>query len=464
MRSEVCSGIYTSYRDDDSNTKMAILRDYSTPLVFVALICFSMIFMVDAQVTCVNCPDYLALTAQQKQDMIYSRAATGALTSNFNNQYANGATQVFLESMDTTFDRFADEFPSGRVRAIHGRSALAKIKYTVVSNTLGLTGIYNTGAPNGVIRLSLAGDPTNSFSPGFGIKFFVNGQVSANLVGMFSLDGQGANYNFFANQLKTRIAKPTTTNFLTGIAADVGIARFETGAKPATQLDPDQPSYYNADGTPSAVTPKWPQALYLVPNPALNQSFSTAAHEFRSDLLTIPSNTLLYTVYATLDAASCSKCGVGNAEPCPDIFAVGGSCQVQEIGQITSTSTFVASPYVDNGVFFQHSRVIKETRRTCVYAKSRDDTNKDSTVLPTVANSMADCQQASLCPIWASKGSSGCITDNFVPGAGIVSPALDNNPGYNPSADPLGSASAQIVRAAHAVYVVVIAVMARLIL
>jgi len=241
------------------------------------------------------------------------------------------------------------------------------ITYAVTTNSLGLTGVFASGSQNALLRLSLAADPANGYSPGFAIKFLVDGQVSANVIGMYSLDTQGDNYNFFFNQLKTRITTPTGTSFFSSLGLEAGLLLFETGAKPATQLNVDQPAYYASDGT-STAKPQAPQALYLVPNPALTQQFNTSitvSRSFLADLATIPAGTLLYTVYATLNATACDQCGAGSAEPCSDVFQATSPCSVQAVGTITTNGTFVASPYVDQGIFFQHSRVNPKVRSTC---------------------------------------------------------------------------------------------------
>jgi hypothetical protein len=123
---------------------------------------------------------------------------------------------------------------------IHAHGSLAPVRFDVVANNLGLTGLFSSGAQYGLMRLSLAGDPASGVSPGFGLKLFVDGQISANLIGMFSLDGQGADYNYFRHQLKTRVRKPTGTSFFNSLGLDAGQLLFQTGADPATSLASDQ--------------------------------------------------------------------------------------------------------------------------------------------------------------------------------------------------------------------------------
>lgn len=67
------------------------------------------------------------------------------------------------------------------------------------------TGLFE-GSDHGYIRMSLAKNPkkgTNTV-PGFGLKFLRDGMDSANLVAMYSVDGQES-WNYFANDFSNHI-------------------------------------------------------------------------------------------------------------------------------------------------------------------------------------------------------------------------------------------------------------------
>ena len=71
------------------------------------------------------------------------------------------------------------------------------------------TGIF-AGASSGFVRLSLANEPSPpapGTAPGMGLKFLRDGRDSANLVAMYSVDGQDS-WNFFKNDFTTHIPTP----------------------------------------------------------------------------------------------------------------------------------------------------------------------------------------------------------------------------------------------------------------
>ena len=105
--------------------------------------------------------------------------------------------------------------------------------YTVAGNPY--SGMFASGAI-GIARFSLALDPgTDNFTPGLAMKFFIDGMASNNLEVMYSIDGQGTNFDFFAN------------NFSNIIAAPIGVGTNLIGAifKEATPF----PNYLDLDAT-----------------------------------------------------------------------------------------------------------------------------------------------------------------------------------------------------------------------
>jgi hypothetical protein len=96
---------------------------------------------------------------------------------------------------------------------IHSVGSVANVKFVAKPNN-GFTGILGEGGNYGIIRFSVAKayDSSKStaegaydnFAPGLGLKFLRNGVPSANLVAMFSVDGQKS-WNIFANDFTTFI-------------------------------------------------------------------------------------------------------------------------------------------------------------------------------------------------------------------------------------------------------------------
>jgi hypothetical protein len=114
------------------------------------------------------------------------------------------------ENTAATFDDYQDTLPSGRPKLIHARGSLAPVKFNVVTNPNSHTGLFATGGDSCFARLSVAINPNgNSFTPGMAIKCYRDNQPSGNIISMYSLDGQGNNWEFFANQFSNIIPEPT---------------------------------------------------------------------------------------------------------------------------------------------------------------------------------------------------------------------------------------------------------------
>jgi hypothetical protein len=88
-----------------------------------------------------------------------------------------------------------------------------------------------------------------------------------------------------------------------------------------------------------------------VPRTELKTRFSSAPHDFRSDLLTLTAGTTLYDVYATSMAIKTSII--------PSIsrtYANQRRDSAIKIGEMQLTSPMIASTFGDSGVFFKHQR------------------------------------------------------------------------------------------------------------
>jgi len=351
------------------------------------------------------------------------------------------ALDLFNEEMDTTFDRFGDE--SNRPRLVHAYGALAKVVWAVQPDAaaLGYTGVYASGSTAAIIRLSLAGKP-GSFSPGFAVKFLIDGQTSANIIGMFSLDGQGTtDFDYFRNQLKTTV--PLPANAASSFITQRGLTEFETGSTPATNLMPDQPALFSTAGA-LQTKPAYPTLLYLAPNPALTASWDNFTGDFRDGLATTPVGTLLYTVYAATGGCQCA------GGTCADALANADACAPKSIATITTASAFVSSKYGDGGIFFRHSRWFKKSRSTCVFATNQGDASIDSTVLPTYAGNTATCVADAACAAASLvSATSGCTQEDAYLLGASAAPA------------PLGAIVGGVVGGAVVLAVVVIVLVRR---
>jgi len=203
------------------------------------------------------------------------------------------------------------------------------------------TGLFQ-GSEHGLLRLSLASEPGKSgFQPGLSWKAFVDGKPSRNVAALQSWTGQGQNYNFFANELSHIVDG--------GIADSLQVLFAAVTLKPTHLRVDDVAKVTQAGQAVSSV--KAPTQIYFVPRTEVRNLFSTAPHDFRSDLVTLATGTKLYDVYATSMEVKTSILPSTNRT-----YAQQRRNSAVKIGEMELTSPFIASSFGDSGVFFKHQR------------------------------------------------------------------------------------------------------------
>jgi len=115
---------------------------------------------------------------------------------------------------------------TARTKYIHSVGTVGKVKLILDDAYKAdpkFSGIFK-GAENGLVRLSCAAEPSSSqpLAPGMGLKFLRDKMDSANLVAMFSVNGQPDDWNFFAKDFTTHIGSAS------GLALDLLAKKFST--------------------------------------------------------------------------------------------------------------------------------------------------------------------------------------------------------------------------------------------
>jgi hypothetical protein len=236
------------------------------------------------------------------------------------------------------FLNVGDEMPAGRNKVIHANGAVAQFEFTPEAETP-FSGIFKTGAV-GVLRLSTAAPNSEDFTPGMALKFMIDQKPSSNLVAMYSLNGQGADLNFFSNSFRTTIAAPQ------GIALKIGAAVFEraldlvrdeVGSAPKDALTIPLNDLASVDRWGHLVEKselRVPSQLFFVPTKKAQDYFFDNSfgyvRDFRATLATFPRGAGLYWVYAYDHSKKVL------------------------IGRITITSEFIASKFGDKHLYFKH--------------------------------------------------------------------------------------------------------------
>lgn len=235
-----------------------------------------------------------------------------------------------------------DVAPAGYSKPLHAHGAMAKVKFVPVLNN-GYTGLFQ-GAKHGLLRLSVTGDPADrGFAPGFAWKVFVDGKPSENVSGLYTLSGQGTNHNYFANELSNYVSSEVNESLGTTILFSL------VSSKPTRLMVDDMAKVTQAGA--AVASPKAPTQIYLVPRADLKSRFSSAARDFRNDLVSLKSGVTVYDVYATSMEIKTSIFPYFNNK-----YANERRASAKKIGELRLTSDMTLSAFGDNGVFFKHQR------------------------------------------------------------------------------------------------------------
>jgi hypothetical protein len=236
--------------------------------------------------------------------------------------------KLALLDLSVSVNRVSDEMPAGRTKLIHQLGT--EVQVEIVPDP-GSTQTGMLAGAIGIARFSLGKPPDDkSFQPAIALKMFADGQPSQNLVAEFSMDGQGANYDFFANQMTNLIPKPNSIankavaeifSKVSSVPEDIVLSDFVTNGRSGTALDPSA----------AAV----PAQLWLVPTKdvAAVQRDNSLSTDFRDDLAKIPAGTPIYDI----------------------TIAVKQGDTPVHVGQLFTRSQVIASGYGDSVLFFRHN-------------------------------------------------------------------------------------------------------------
>lgn len=292
-----------------------------------------------------NIPDdYESWDACEKQDHLW---VNGAMRTEFDNNNLPALEKIDVLGLinKILWSKVNDEMdatPAGYEKPIHARGVMAPVSFTPTSGTP-YTGLFK-GSNCGLLRLSVTGDPSDKgFAPGLAWKAFVDGQPSQNVSALYTLSGQGNNHNFFANELSQYVSPEVNETLATA-------AIFSAVTSKPTRLMVNAMSEVNQDGS-SVSYAKAPTQIYFVPSNEVKNRFSSSAHDFRQDLVSLPSGTKIYDVYATTKSIRYSAWGWLNRR-----YAKQRRDSARKIGEMRISKAMTASAFGDTGVFFKHQR------------------------------------------------------------------------------------------------------------
>ena len=238
--------------------------------------------------------------------------------------------------------RYQDFSPKKWPKHIHKRGSMVKAKFVPAEGSKA-TGLY-TGFDCSLIRISITSKPDKSrgFAPGLGWKILRDGQKpSSNVSLLYTLSGQGYDYNIFANFLSNIVPKGK------GFKEKAVHYLFKKVSRHPETLMVKEFAGMNVKGE-KVDSPEGPFQIFLVPADNLRNKFSSEKHDFREDLATLESGIVLYKVYglSKYSQKDYKKYKVSDIE--------GRLKESEYLGDIVTTSKFVASEFGDSGIFFRH--------------------------------------------------------------------------------------------------------------
>jgi len=281
---------------------------------------------------------YQALSAQAKADRLWSNCLEDKSSAQWFHRLA-AIFKLITQPVCPVFRAPGDELAKNwngknRVKSIHPVGVVGKVQWKDLGGHP-YSGIFK-GAKHGLARLSLALEPeTGSMTtaPGIGLKFLRDGVDSANLVAMFSVGGQES-WNFFKNDF---------SNHIPGISLSRQplAAKFATATRNIRQVGISDWGRFGENGV-EIKDPNFPYRLRF--HPTGNIRFpDNYVRPVTEDLVTIPSGSVLYQVYA-LDVPE----------------ELGG--KETRIADLVLTSKMVTSKWGDQHLFFRHQDMAEDLR------------------------------------------------------------------------------------------------------
>ncbi len=247
---------------------------------------------------------------------------------------------MWTQPLSKKIEYQADVSPKGWKKYLHRRGSVAKVRFVPTENHP-YTGILR-GAECALLRLSITYRPTKkrNFAPGLALKVLRDGIPSANVSALYRLEGQEKNYNILENPLSNIVP----------IGQEFGLKLVHKIFKRVTAYPEELLLSHLAERTESGereIKIVTPRQIFFVPTNKFQ--FSQKPHDFRHDLKKIPRGSKLYQVFVLPSepkSTSYSQYKNSNIEN----FLKDS----QYIGDLVTTSEFVASEFGDEGLFFRH--------------------------------------------------------------------------------------------------------------
>lgn len=285
--------------------------------------------------------NYDSLKACEKQELLWEKAVASTYKElpDYKKLGLPQLISMSRQEISQKGKRFSDFAPEGWVKYLHRRGSLAKVKIVPVSSKY--TGVFE-GSECALLRLSLTykvagGKPV---APGLALKILRDGNPSANVSALVSLNGQKRDWNFFKYPM-SNVVPPGD-----GIGQDLVHRLFKRVSHYPEELLVDDMAAMNVRGE-KAVRVISPRQLFFVPSSQIK--FSSDEHEVREDFAAIPEGTKVYELRALPEKYAREDYSQYTQEKAEAFVK-----ESEHIADIVTTSEFVSSAFGDDGIFFRH--------------------------------------------------------------------------------------------------------------
>ncbi len=299
--------------------------------------------------------NYKSLSGCQKQNILWRKIENSEYLTypKLKNLGGFQLLKMAFQKMSEKTNKFSDLAPIGWKKYLHARGVMAKVKIIIPDEfeKSPYTGIFQ-GAECALIRLSVTYNPkkeSKAFAPGLALKILRDETHSANISALYTLGGQGRNFNFFENALSNIV--PTGDELGMKLVNKI----FKRVSKYPEQLNTYDMAQFNNQGSRESQVIS-PRQIFFVPNPQL--AFSTQMHDFRRDLVTISKGTTLYDIYALDRSEQDFTYDEYTLDMIPKFLK-----KSKPIARIVTDSKFILSSFGDDRILFRHEVVDNQSSK-----------------------------------------------------------------------------------------------------
>lgn len=297
--------------------------------------------------------DYEKMTACAKQNFLWNQKvlATRYPAGQMPKLEAKDGLRLLFtalrDRLELKMDTKADQTPPNWRKVIHRRATLGKVEFIPEADSP-YTGVFR-GNQCGLLRLSVTGDPKDGpFNPGIAWKALIDHQPSADISALVSLDGQGTNTNFFANDYANML-RPSAS-----LALKLAGAAFSTASKHPHKISPKFLAKYLSTGE-EVTNPKAPILIFFSPTPIVNKLIpENSNRDFREEIeMKLKPGMPIFELLAVEPDASDQEIATDMDKFLQDPEY---RRRAKKFGTIVVTSQFVASAWGDDGIMIRHHR------------------------------------------------------------------------------------------------------------